>query len=550
MNARAKRIAKKIKEPLVVKDPSLLDAAEAEMAKLVWVPIEDDFPPMKMAFATKTNDNCYKVFVNNKIPERYRNQFKLHEYGHILFGHLLDLDENNQQLKHKFTQFWPKIKKHIELEPEDENKDILDIFQKYLLPVQNLFENYAMDMEVNSKLFTNAAERKQMREITSIALVLAILNDDSTSDSVLDQIEDHIKNKPDEPHAKPIYPEDYGFPDKKSFTEYLDLMFLNLDKFMDLLKQQAKDLDLGPSNGNSGNNGDGDGGSGSKLSLEEIEALRKAANASDTDKEENNKIAEKAGHGEGADDFSDGDSESEDSDPADGEGAGSGWTGNRGFGAVGHGHKEEVIELGNGKSLAKYLEKEVFSKHVSNTRVNEMYYYNRRKYGDKDVVAKLTKEELYRPGNLILVIDCSGSIDKKAIRIMISVIRQLSKKCGPRSRVIWWDTRLCGDTFLRQEQEPCSGGCTDIAGGIKYAAEHYLKHSNDKLVVISDYCDTLSRWLEEAEKFKNDIIGIGWTYQASGSVSEFIRSNYWTGSVDADKFMKRIRTKIVRIDNR
>lgn len=581
MREEAKRIAKKVKAPAQVNRPSLLDIAESEMAKLVWIPINEDLSPSKLAFATKSVSNCYKVFVNNKIPERYHDTFKLHEYGHILFGHLKNDDLRTKQLTRKVLQFWPSIEPHIELDDEDKNKSKIDLVEKYIIPLQGVLQNYAMDMEVNSKLFPTEEERKEMREILSVASMMAQLNDDYVLDIQLEAIEKYLDEEPDEPFAKPIFPEDYDFPDKASYQEYLDYMFLNIDKFMNFLK---KDMDMqGQNMPGAGGNSSGSSGSSSKsnskgkskksesdseegdesglsdedkerlkkqlqrdingnrkrLTLDDIERLRKAANKSDTDDKSNEKAASEKGHGKNVDELSSGDGADGDAD----------WTGEDG---LGFGHKKverpDVMPLGDGKQLARFLEKEAFSKKIENTRVDVMRLYNRRKYGEKDIISTYRTENLYRPGNLIIVVDCSGSIDRIAIQKMLSVIKQLSKKCGPRSRVIWWDTELCGDTPLRAKQKPTCGGGTDIAEGIKYAREKYLKSSNDKLIIISDYCDSLGKWLKYAKNIKNDITGIAWVNgKYNGSIDTFLEQSCWGGSFSVKEFKNKIHTKIVEV---
>ena len=585
---RIKKITSKIKQPAIVKEPSLYRTALGEMSRVVWIPINDDLSPSKMAFVTITPSNAYKVFVNRKIPKKYHKQFKLHEFGHILFGHLQFDEQKESAFTKRVLQHWPQIEQHIELDPEDVGKSKVDLADKYILPLRRIFENYAEDMEVNSKLFVTKEERKSMIENTGIAYMLAQLNDPLVLDAELDNIEEYLNNKKlkKQSFVKPIYPADYDFPDQLSYREYIDLIFANIDKFMNLLKDRADGMSsdsdgndkeqAGDSDGNNGGSGglgglsdedkkrlakkamrDGSFGSrqaGKKLTSKDIEKLRMEANASDTDLEANEEEAKKTGHGGEINE--EGNIDEDEDEGASGygsggeDGEGGDWSGTPGLG-FGHLKKvrPDVIPLGDGTELAKFIEKQAFSKKITNTRENIMYYYNRRKYGEKDIISKQTYENLYRPGNIYIVVDCSGSIAKKAIRTMLAVIRKVSKKCGPRSRVIWWDTGLCGDFSLKTNHPPIAGGGTDIAGGIQYVCSKYLKKSNDKIIIISDYCDTLNNWVDVLKKYpNNEAIGIGWTYGDEKSTDSFIMSANWGDTVRLKAFKNRITTKVVRID--
>ena len=168
---RIKKITSKIKQPAIVKEPSLYRTALGEMSRVVWIPINDDLSPSKMAFVTITPSNAYKVFVNKKIPKKYHKQFKLHEFGHILFGHLQFDEQKESAFTKRVLQHWPQIEQHIELDPEDVGKSKVDLADKYILPLRRIFENYAEDMEVNSKLFVTKEERKSMIENTLLCLL-------------------------------------------------------------------------------------------------------------------------------------------------------------------------------------------------------------------------------------------------------------------------------------------------------------------------------------------------------------------------------------------
>ena len=170
------------------------------------------------------------------------------------------------------------------------------------------------------------------------------------------------------------------------------------------------------------------------------------------------------------------------------------------------------------------------------------------------MISRSREEQLWRPGNIILLVDCSGSIDDTAIGAMIKCVRRIAKKCGPKSRIIWWDTFLEGDYSLNADKGPKGYGGTNIAKGIKYVRQHYLRQSNDKLVIISDYADSLTQWYDEVKKIKNDVVGLCWLYSRDKTeTAKQYLSNWWSCDNDAeenksfDKLLKKIPTTLVNI---
>ena len=189
-----------------------------------------------------------------------------------------------------------------------------------------------------------------------------------------------------------------------------------------------------------------------------------------------------------------------------------------------------------------------------NTRQDPVYYYNRKKYNSNVMISRSREEQLWRPGNIILLVDCSGSIDDTTIGTMVKTVRRIAKKCGPKSRIIWWDTFLEGDYPLNADKGPKGYGGTNIAKGIKYVRQHYLRQSNDKLVIISDYADSLTQWYDEVRKIKNDVVGLCWLYSRDKTeTAEQYLSNWWSYDNDGeenksfDKLLKKIPTTLVNI---
>lgn len=594
--------------PKIKNEPELYDTALNEMNNIVWDEVSDNFPADKLMFTNTSTGGVIRIYENKKLPEDYLEYLKLHEFGHILFGHNRNdiIDIHKSQLKRKCLQNWDAISKHLDLTKEDANLTKIELANKYIIPLTELFLNYAEDFEVNSKLYSKE-DWKTYIDLMDYADIIAELKSFPSADEFsklskpeqdeynkkFNNINNWLKQDKDKRShwSHPLWPEDYNMPMQKSCSEYIDLIFQNIDKFMNFIRQEAQNQQSNQNsqsnsqnqqgqngqqtnqqNGQSSNQpaqptnmGGGQGNTGNglrnqpidknnnnsnplqqalnkviddslkKLSLDDIEKLRHQANRSDTDVSSNNKS------------ISDYDSSNDNSDNS-----GNTWSGQKGLG-FGHSKtkRPDVMPLGDGKELAKYIEREAFSRKVENVHSNIMYYYNRRKYGTVDVVTKETKENIYRPGNIYVVVDCSGSIDEKAIKKMLNVIKSLSKKCGPKSRVIWWDTRLCKDTLLREPQEAICGGGTDIGEGIKYVKDKYLKNSNDKLFIISDYYDSLGKWYKEVEPLKNDVLGICWTNNSikeNTSLDKFIENCNYGSDFNSKEFLKKIKTKIIMVD--
>ena len=244
-----------------------------------------------------------------------------------------------------------------------------------------------------------------------------------------------------------------------------------------------------------------------------------------------------------------------DGDEGDGFDSSGGDDDNNGYSPFGTGLKRsEIIDVKDTHALENELLKAVYNKTVLNTRQDPVYYYNRKKYNSNVMISRSREEQLWRPGNIILLVDCSGSIDDTAIGTMVKTVRRIAKKCGPKSRIIWWDTFLEGDYPLNADKGPKGYGGTNIAKGIKYVRQHYLRQSNDKLVIISDYADSLTQWYDEVRKIKNDVVGLCWLYSRDKTeTAKQYLSNWWSYDNDGeenksfDKLLKKIPTTLVNI---
>lgn len=546
------------------------------------------------AYATRSSNfgttGIYNIYVNPEYEQSY-DGLLLHEMGHIIFGHLQSNAFNEKTFEMKLKFAWSRIRKLITVGDDVKlsEKEIQDI---YLNKVKQIMLNYAMDYEVNSKLFTPDEWNEQSQKFEYDWMKIQY-EDDDVPEEDYEEAFNLKKNDPTKKLVSALWPEDVGFPLKLQFTQYVDLMLHDPEKFFEKLLlinppsmsggngdeksddsqnqkgqsgqgsggkskknksqdgdqnsdgsssgKEDKDKNQSPKDGNGGKDG-GQQKSKGKMSLADIDRLAKEAE--DMDEEAMKKIteaAEKADQGDGdeGDDFDSpgGDDSSSDYSP---------------FGTGGK--RSEIIDVKDTHALENELLKAVYNKTVMNTRQDPVYYYNRKKYNSNVMISRSREEQLWRPGNIVLLVDCSGSINDVAIGAMVKTIRRIAKKCGPKSRIIWWDTALEGDYPLNADKGPKGYGGTNIAKGIKYIRQHYLRQSNDKLVIISDYADSLAHWYDEVKKIKNDVVGLCWLYSSDKTeTTKQYLSNWWGyGNYEEenksfDKFLKKIPTTLVNI---
>ena len=551
------------------------------------------------AYATRSSNfgstGIYNIYVNPEYEQSY-DGLLLHEVGHIIFGHLQSNAFNEKTFEMKLKFAWSRIRKLITVGDDVKlsEKEIQDI---YLNKVKQIMLNYAMDYEVNSKLFTPEewAEQAQKFEYDWMKIQY---EDDNVSEEDYEEVLNLKKNDPTKKIVSALWPEDVGFPLKLQFTQYIDLMIRDPEKFFEKLllinlppmsgnggddqddgsqgqngkskgkgsgkskkdKNQQNDQGDGGDQSDSGDeqssgNGsgkedksgkDGNGSSSGKMSLADIDRLAKEAE--DMDEETMKKVTEAAEKAEAG-----GDGGDEDGFGNGGNDGGDTSSGNYSPFGTG-GKRSEIIDVKDTHALENELLKAVYNKTILNTRQDPVYYYNRKKYNSNVMISRSREEQLWRPGNIVLLVDCSGSINDTAIGAMIKCVRRIAKKCGPKSRIVWWDTSLEGDYPLNADKGPKGYGGTRISKGINYVRKHYLRQSNDKLVIISDYADSLTQWYDEVKKIKNDVVGLCWLYSKDKTeTAKQYLSNWWSyddsgeENKSFDKFLKKIPTTLINI---
>lgn len=627
--------------------------ALASMDDYVWIKINPKIQKSNpMAFATRNRNRnsfgVYEVYVNSSIPRTIKKPLEMHEFGHIIYSHLLMVKQQRDIIISKIKTFWPSIKLHLNDEIIKKTEEDPSYADYLCQRISNTILNIAEDFEVNSKMFPTNEEQDMLIKYTSIAQCFCILKDNNVSEKGYEraihwteyELGTRIPKKGNKPvpFALPCLPRDMKFKDGLEFNNYVDLIISHDNDFFKYAKnrmgvkaeyQEATEDDLKrmadspeemgendpyisdgdlmdgpdmPSQGdgqqsatkqkptlatekckhtsnpnasstmedwNPGNvpppskngkdgkesgddkdsqDGSGSGKDGDKLNSEDIDKIANSYSDGDNDRnaEEINEALQRENEANGnataSSDGGDGQSRSDD----DGDSSAS---------SAAYAKREpdsDVINLSNSKGIENFILKVCFNKIHTNTRVDNLYYYNRRRFSTDRLIPKKRTENRYKPGNVYMLVDISGSVSDTAVGNMIKAVKNVAKHCGRKSRIIWWDERCCGDySLLTMKPGIAVTGGTSLAGGIKYISKKYLNHNNDKLVIISDYQDNLDEWYTELCKIKGDAMGLCWTTEGSSDVNSYIDSlssySYRTISVSSSELLKKIPTVLINI---
>jgi hypothetical protein len=149
------------------------------------------------------------------------------------------------------------------------------------------------------------------------------------------------------------------------------------------------------------------------------------------------------------------------------------------FGAgIGNGHGRgngEGLETNRvlDKEVRNFIEKCCIGNAVTYEKQDPLYNYNRGKTSGGVMRMRTTIQQVYRPGNLIAVIDVSGSVDIDLVKALLTELKKYRRNFGYNSRIILWDTELVDDIkFNEFEDKIHRGGGTEIASGIEYAKKY------------------------------------------------------------------------------
>ena len=376
------------------------------------------------AFVMKRFNNCvpYKVFYKNDDFEKY---YLLHEYGHIYFAHI-----NNEVLKENLIKSRLKY-----ILPKDiSEEDFMRVFSMHI-------DNVTKDMEVNSKLFSDE-EFEAFEKGTGHEYIL---------------------------------PQRYGFPKGLEADTYLNLILMDLNKFMDEDKnrQQRKNDGNKDDQSNKSNGSENGKGSSSSMSTEDyIDSIKKELEETSSVNEKFESRIEKGSE--------------------DGDNCSSG-SGNRAGVGSQYETKDNDINIESDDDLKQFIRGIHTRKTKVVRKVDVMYNYNRRKTGSSVIIPKISSSYKKKDENATLYIlyDVSGSVDPVLTEKIVKTIKEICNELKTGSRVIFWNETLVNDIDIKDIGEIYCGGGTYMASGVAYIEQQYHPKNNDCVLIISDFEDNI-----------------------------------------------------------
>ena len=344
----------------------------------------------------------------------------------------------------------------------DEYKEWFDNEEDFFDYFKNYIFNVVEDFEVNSKLFSK-------EEFDEACKTMAKLNPN---------------------WGRGMWPEDYGYPIGKTWREYLTFLLDDLPKFLTNVEN---------SNNNKNNeglgNGSGKGKSPKKLSKKTMKKIK-----SEVEKKSDKEL-EKL---------------SQEIDSQNGKG-------------IGDQKGETVLDTNEDiysfEELKNIFKKKVFTKKNVMTKRDQMYNVNRRKLGNSNlIIPRNVCRTEFRADEFYVILDVSSSVNQKLISSTISVFRELADEFGKNSRIIMWDMECQFDGKLKDLKDNDKftiGGGTCIAKAIRYVSKNYIKNTNKKLFIISDFEDDLTDWKNQIKAANlKELYGINWSYNNDDYIKE------------------------------
>lgn len=486
--------------PKMTKYPSKWDEVQDKINQLVHQTTYFD-DSEATSYVIIRNGLCgeiYRLFVNCGNPE-LTAFMEAHEIGHVIFGHTKNDEIKSAINKIKVKAAYQKIKKYFE---------DADAFYAYF---QRMIYNIVLDMEVNGKLFTEDEQLFREREKAKLF-------------------------EYEQADAWGCWAPAYGFPNGLDAATYLNLILQNPEKFINDLQNNMGSGEGVDQHGQGGDGeGDGEGqdgdeqsqggGSGNSKSKKNSENQKGNGKPRKFTKEELEKLKQLI--------------ESEDAEEARKEEearmereqrATNREYGNEGVGS----NKVDIQSASSSKDLEKMLLNMLTRAQVHKKR-NMMYYYNRRKFGTNMLIPKTTQETYYERPKMYILVDVSGSISAQTLNKFAGLFKDLSKKLNRGCRFITWDTSLRGDYDINNMPSYLNaGGGTDMAGGLEYIYKKWSPSGRDAVIMVSDYCDELERWIDIIDRtgMKN-LHGVMW-------VNRYDEDNYYLNN--NERLLKQIET--------
>ena len=449
-------------------------------------------------------------------------RIKMHEYGHIYFGHL---DEIYAEID---GMIYEAIKNNRDELADYVNKECGIDFGEELLErilddpkMNHEIHNIAMDMEVNSKVLSDDDIEDLEKQLSGIILApdIKALEDaiqNAGDEDTKKAYEDELKKLKAQVALKLILPCRYHdkkgnpFPSELTYVEYLLMIIQNLDQFIKMLVSismggngdtsdvTAEDIQ------NALGGGNGQSGSGGAQSLDDL------MDSMGMNGDQNGNAPKDCPY-QGIRDHMSPDSQEADKERQDAKDSGGNYSGRSGSGCGsgnggGAGHdvrKMDPIEM----SLEEVIQK--FKSKVIEWKESRDVLWNWNRGINRTVIAPAYKQKVSvkTQPTVVFLVDVSGSMDTALVDRCLSTIARKMKKIngGLKYNVITWSTHLHDHFKDVDPRKPIPrihvGGGTSMARGIRYFRENY--DSNAILIVISDLEDYLQEWAQEEKQMKD-----------------------------------------------
>lgn len=535
-------------------------AISADVQKaLKYVPIyyqKKNLTAMAAAYSLWNGaEQRFEVFCPKNSVFRSTN---LHELGHIYFGHL----KNSRKYIAMAEKILKPYKKQI--------ASFLGVC--YYNAIHDII-NVCMDFEINSKLFVTSKEREELN--ASVQFYLLRRHDTRSLKTIIESFNPENLSK----ETVIFFPENFGFPGKKSFLEYVQMM---VDYCINHKKPETSQDETGSSSQDNGTNGtatfslpDDNTENTSKNDDAEGDSPFNEEDENNSDEEnklpsfnENNSADDKEAAGnnsnnetdtpqiEDIDDdtftkrfkinrdteerrrrikFEDSCSRKKSVYEINGEtldteiDTSKNWIYN---------HEKEEEEI---KDLKEKVEVASNASEINNFILNNalpsndissyndiLYNYNRGKTTDV-FINKVRTRSTFRKPNIRIFTDVSGSMDTDYTKKIVKAIKTISSRIDTRSSITFynecaWNTEKL--TTLNDEVINSSfiGGGTDLANSLKIYIKSQENNPANTLVIISDFEDCISAIKKSFDNIKSTILCIEVGNRNSSYIAEEFKS--------------------------
>ncbi len=513
----------------------------------------------------------FEVFCPRNSVFRSTN---LHELGHIYFGHLKNSRKYIAMAEKMLKPYIDEIANFLDISTWNVIHDVINI---------------CMDFEINSKFFVTKKEREEL----NASVQFFLLRRDDTADirSKLNEFSPDILDK-----STVIYfPENFGFPGKKSFLEYIQMI---IDYCVNHKKPEVPKNETANTGSNHQSNDEQHSGPSITLPSENNDNNNKEENnENDNDNEASSPFTEEDDNdSDKLNDLPSFDEKSDDQIPSEeipqiedvddqtfakrfstnckteqfkdkikredesrkspiyeinGEtldneiNTADEWMRR-------HDEEEEEISLlkdkidiaSNASEINEFILKNAIPSVDIKSYNDILYNYNRGKTTDV-FINKVRTRSTFRKPNVHIYTDISGSMDADYTKKIVKAVKAISSRIDNRSSITFynnWDRNTEKFATLTDDviNQSFTGGGTHLARSLKYS---YIKtqenNSANTLVIISDFCDDLREIKKSFDNIKSTILCI----EVGNSNTTHISDEFKNYNINNVKLLKIVDRK-------